>query len=88
MIDVPYYHAIGAFFDQKWAMIPEAMSRYVEVVRNWSVGIKLDKEAVENLMAERRTGRLSASSSSTFNTTPPSSDLCVSPTLLVLTATG
>ena len=54
-------NVLGLFFDQTWAMRPESMARYLEVVRGWSIGMTMDKAAVESMMAakeERNAGRM------------------------------
>lgn len=48
-----YQNVVGSFFDNTWAMMPEAMPKLVNVVNRWAVGAKLDKEAVQELMAGR-----------------------------------
>lgn len=48
-----YQNVVGLFFDNTWAMMPEAMPKMVQVVNRWAVGVKLDKTAVQELMAAR-----------------------------------
>ena len=51
--DIHYKNVVGGFFDQCWAMMPEALVRYTAVVSQWSVGIKMDKAAVDALVEAR-----------------------------------
>jgi capsid assembly protease len=48
-----YQNVVGSFFDNTWAIIPEAMPKMVQVVNRWAVGVKLDKQAVADIMAGR-----------------------------------
>lgn len=48
-----YSNVVGSFFDNTWAMMPEAMPKFVQVVNRWAIGAKLDKEAVQEIMAGR-----------------------------------
>lgn len=48
-----YHNVVGSFFDNTWAIMPEAMPKLVSVVNRWAVGIKLDKEAVQEISAAR-----------------------------------
>lgn len=48
-----YQNVVGLFFENHWAILPEAMPKLVQVVNRWAVGVKLDKSAVEELMAAR-----------------------------------
>jgi signal peptide peptidase SppA len=48
-----YQNVVGSFFDNTWAMMPEAMPKMVQVVNRWAVGVKLDKAAVAEMMAGR-----------------------------------
>jgi signal peptide peptidase SppA len=46
-------HTVGLFFDNTWAMMPEAMPKMVQAVNRWAIGTKLDKETVAELTAGR-----------------------------------
>lgn len=48
-----YHNVVGSFFDNTWAIMPEAMPKLVQVVNRWALGVKLDKEAVQELVAAR-----------------------------------
>lgn len=48
-----YSNVVGSFFDNTWAMMPEAMPKLVQVVNRWAVGMKLDKAAVQEIVAAR-----------------------------------
>ena len=39
-----YHNVVGSFFDNTWAIMPEAMPKIVQAVNRWSIGMKLDKE--------------------------------------------
>jgi signal peptide peptidase SppA len=46
-------HVVGMFFDNTWAMMPEAMPKMVQAVNRWAIGQKLDKETVAEIVAGR-----------------------------------
>lgn len=46
-------HVVGMFFDNTWAIMPEAMPKMVQAVNRWSVGTKLDKDTVAEIVAGR-----------------------------------
>jgi signal peptide peptidase SppA len=46
-------HVVGSFFDNTWAMMPEAMPRMVQAVNRWANGVRLDKEALQEILAAR-----------------------------------
>lgn len=46
-------HVVGSFFDNTWAMMPEAMPKMVQAVNRWAAGMRLDKEAVAEIAAGR-----------------------------------
>lgn len=48
-----YHNVVGMFFDTTWAIMPESMPKLVQVVNRWAVGVKLDKEAVQEITAAR-----------------------------------
>jgi signal peptide peptidase SppA len=50
---VHYQNVVGLFFDNTWAIMPEAMPKLVQAVNRWAVGLKLDKAAVQELVAAR-----------------------------------
>ena len=51
--ELHYKNVVGSFFDAHWAMMPEALIRYTAVVNQWSMGMKLDKAAVDALVEAR-----------------------------------
>lgn len=51
--ETAYPNVVGAFFDTKWAIMPEAMPKLVGVVNRWALGVQLDKSAIQEIMAGR-----------------------------------
>lgn len=49
-----YPNVCGAFFGDKWAIMPSAMNKMVHVVNAWSLGHKASAEEVEQITAQRK----------------------------------
>jgi signal peptide peptidase SppA len=48
--ELHYPNVVGAFFDSKWAMAPDALQRCVQVVNRWAIGVKMEKSDVAAMM--------------------------------------
>lgn len=55
-----YPNVVSTFFNNKWAIMPEVMPKLVQVVNNWAVGVKLDKNAAAEAAAAGRPRKLEA----------------------------
>lgn len=49
-----YENIVTEFYSNRWAIMPEALPQYVEVVNRWSMNIKADPQTIEALASERR----------------------------------